>query len=219
MIKRTDFYGVKKDPNLEENNACILQFFSASLGSSIGINESTRKSSIAEILPLPNYDCNSIGETIIIKQIKNEKIVNPAFTDQISWCSAFAYFIIISSGFNGSKPTKYIWADAKSKLRIESQPNTMALTWLNWGVKLKTPLFGAITVFDRSDDSDKMLRHVVFYCGTNIKTGSLLIMDGNQRGSTACAQFMSKRNFLEFRWPAELDMSEGSAYERFTITV
>lgn len=219
MIKTNEYYNVKRNPLLEENNACILQFFSTTLGSSVGIAESTKQSSIGEIIPSPNYNCNSIGETKILKKIRNKKIIEPPFTDQLSWCSAFANYIMISSGFKGSKPFKYIWADEKSKLRIESQPSSKALTWLNWGVKLKNPLFGAIAVFDRSDSTDQTLRHVGFYCGTHKEKGSLLIMGGNQHDSTACAQFYKKKNFIEFRWPSELEMPEGASNEKIIITV
>jgi uncharacterized protein (TIGR02594 family) len=68
---------------------------------------------------------------------------SPFYTEETSWCSAFANWCMMRAGIVGTK-------------------SAMARSWLHWGngIKIKLPVPGAVVVFSRANNPH--LGHVAF---------------------------------------------------------
>lgn len=98
--------------------------------------------------------------------------------DEIAWCSAFVNWCMIKAGLQGT-----------------GLPN--ARSWLNWGMKIKEPMVGCVTVFKRGSSSWQ--GHVAFYLDQSSE-GLIHVLGGNQGNRVSMAQYLSA-NLLGFRWP------------------
>ena len=196
MSFASKYYGVSSSkvigPNEEfKNDACVLQFFAGTLGQSFKLKQDARNkniNSVSEINPdtSKTVDCFALGENQNGKLYfeKNKR----AISDLTAWCSAFANFVMKSTGF----PTL-------DKLAANS--------WKEWGVVLSPfdPPFGAIIILHRPG-GESWNRHVGFYCGEN-KT-HYFVLGGNQGfgsfgvSSVNIMHFSKKTMPLDqLRWP------------------
>ncbi|VUD62280.1 hypothetical protein TDB9533_03009 [Thalassocella blandensis] len=88
-----------------------------------------------------------------------------AKTDEIPWCSSFVNWVMIQAGIKGTN-------------------NALAKSWENWGLEVKTPSKGVITVIKRkgktSDEATGSSTgyHVGFYISSN--TSIIRLLGGNQ---------------------------------------
>ncbi|HEU5118203.1 MAG TPA: TIGR02594 family protein [Isosphaeraceae bacterium] len=98
-------------------------------------------------------------------------------TDETAWCSAFANWVMLQSGLQGS-----------------GRPN--ARSWLHWGFPLAHPEYGCITVFRRGHSSWQ--GHVAFY--VRQEGHHLLVLGGNQGDAVSIARH-SRSSLLGYRWP------------------
>lgn len=95
--------------------------------------------------------------------------------DETPWCAAFVGACLERAGVRSS--------------RFES-----AKSYLDWGSKLSTPVYGAIAVFTREGGG-----HVGFVVGQTA-SGDLLILGGNQGDAVNIKAFKRDR-VSGFRWP------------------
>lgn len=100
-----------------------------------------------------------------------------AKTDEISWCSSFVNWCIVTAGKKGTN-----LANARS--------------WLNWGEPLKTPVLGCVVVFSRGTNPAQ--GHVGFYAGET--DGFIRVLGGNQGNEVKISNY-AKGNLLGYRWP------------------
>jgi uncharacterized protein (TIGR02594 family) len=98
--------------------------------------------------------------------------------DETAWCSAFANWVMGKAGFSGSGK-----ANARS--------------WLDWGVKLDRPCYGAVTVLWR-DDPRSWKGHVAFYVADTSR--GIKLLGGNQGDKVSVATYPNLR-VLGYRWP------------------
>lgn len=115
------------------------------------------------------------------KWIKRGGIKN----DEVPWCAAF-----VGSCF------EQVWIKSS---RFES-----AKSYLDWGVKLDKPVYGAVAVFSRNGGG-----HVGFIVGTD-KQGRLMILGGNQGDEVNIRPFESSR-LTGIRWPLGVDVPKSTA--------
>ena len=102
--------------------------------------------------------------------------------DEEAWCSAFANWVMMQAGFDGS------W-------------KSTARSWRRWGeaVPRSKPRFGAITVITRPGGKSWQ-GHVGFYVASH--HGKLVLLGGNQRGHKVSLRAYDRSRLLDFRWPA-----------------
>lgn len=103
---------------------------------------------------------------------------NPHFDDKASWCSSFVNWAIIKCGINGTN-------------------NTLARSWLDWGVAIKEPKFGCVAIFAREGVSVRR-GHVGFYI--NETSNDIFLLGGNQ-SKKVCVLPYKKELLLGYRWP------------------
>lgn len=106
--------------------------------------------------------------------------VGKAYTnDAIPWCGLFVGYCFAKNGF---------------KVR----PSALSsLDWLNWGVSLAKPSFGAIMIFVRDGGG-----HIGFYVSEDKDTYHIL--GGNQSDSVSVTR-VAKARLKGIRWPAGVD--------------
>ncbi|MBS0270149.1 MAG: TIGR02594 family protein [Proteobacteria bacterium] len=98
-------------------------------------------------------------------------------SEETPWCAAFAGAMLKRAGCEGTG-------------------SLLARSYLDWGLSLEEPRFGAIAVLARGDDP--AAGHVGFLIGT---TGEkLYLLGGNQNDAVSVAAFDATR-LLGFRWP------------------
>lgn len=98
-------------------------------------------------------------------------------SEETPWCAAFAGAMLKRAGCEGTG-------------------SLLARSYLDWGLSLDEPRFGAIAVLARGDDP--AAGHVGFLIGT---TGEkLYLLGGNQNDAVTVAAFDAAR-LLGFRWP------------------
>lgn len=85
--------------------------------------------------------------------------------DETPWCGVFVAHCIKTAGYDLPKH----WYRAKD--------------WLNWGVKVSTPLYGCVVIFERQSGG-----HVGFVVGKD-KKGRLMVLGGNQGDKVSIAPF------------------------------
>ena len=100
-----------------------------------------------------------------------------ATDDEVPWCSAFVNWCMKQAG-------------------IEGTGSAVARSWLGWGVRLKVPAFGCITVLKRGN---KWQGHVGFYLGSPTPD-TIRIIGGNQHDSVSIENF-HRSSVLGYRWP------------------
>lgn len=98
--------------------------------------------------------------------------------DETPWCSAFANWVMVQAGMEGSGR-----ANARS--------------WMQWGYPLAYPYFGAVTVFWRESRSS-WKGHVAFF--VNQIGNKIFVLGGNQGDSVSVSDYPSSR-LLGYRWP------------------
>lgn len=110
-----------------------------------------------------------------------------ATTDEVPWCSSFVNWCLKEAGLKGTN-------------------SAAAASWLNWGLPLKEPRTGAITVIKHIGRSDASTgsstgNHVGFLIGHS-KDGVRLL--GGNQGNQVKESFYSFKKFQlrGMRWPA-----------------
>ncbi len=98
--------------------------------------------------------------------------------DETAWCSAFANWVALKAGFQGSGRL-----DARS--------------WLNIGEKVSEPRMGDIVVFWR-EKPNSWKGHVGFFIGYSHDRGMIYCLGGNQ-SNTVCIQPYDASQLLGFQ--------------------
>ncbi len=97
-----------------------------------------------------------------------------AKTDEIPWCSSFVNWVMAQSGIKGTD-------------------NALAKSWATWGLEVKIPFKGAVTVIKRKNkNSDKSTGsstgyHVGFY--QSATSGIITLLGGNQSNKVKSSGF------------------------------
>lgn len=99
-----------------------------------------------------------------------------ATDDETPWCSAFACWVM------------------EQYKRGSSPASARARDWLNWGIELKSPIYGCIVVLDRGQGKG----HVGFYVGST-KDG-IRLLGGNQ-SNRVCIEEYGVLRVLGYRFP------------------
>ena len=102
-----------------------------------------------------------------------------ATSDEIAWCSAFANFIVDTSGDTGTH-------------------SAAARSWLDWGVPLPNPVPGCIVILDRHDAANPNAAHVTFFAGDSEDKMYFLGLGGNQH-DCVCISKQPYNKVLGFR--------------------
>jgi uncharacterized protein (TIGR02594 family) len=110
--------------------------------------------------------------------------------DETAWCGTFVAECISEAGIDPVSG----WAGARN--------------WLNFGVKLASPVVGCIVVFWR-DTPTSGKGHVGFVVGKD-KTGNLMVLGGNQGDAVSIKSF-SRGRILGYRWPPGVSVTTGQA--------
>jgi uncharacterized protein (TIGR02594 family) len=95
-----------------------------------------------------------------------------SMTDDVSWCSAFACFIVETCG-------------------LKSTNNRAARSWLKWGVETQTPKRGDIVIFWRGS-IDGWQGHVAFFDRFD-ENGNVRCLGGNQKDEVCVSTYLSNR--------------------------
>jgi uncharacterized protein (TIGR02594 family) len=101
--------------------------------------------------------------------------------DEVSWCSSFVNWCL-------------------SEADIEGTDNAGARSWLHWGMPLKQPIKGCITVLWRKSPNS-WEGHVAFYVGDHPQNNSYILLLGGNQGDSVCVAAYEKLRVLGFRWP------------------
>ena len=101
--------------------------------------------------------------------------------DETAWCGTYVAAVLRESGL----PVAKHWYRAKD--------------WLNWGLVLAQPTYGAIAVFERKGGG-----HVGFVVGKD-KLGNILVLGGNQGDAVNIKAFPAYR-VAGYRWPKEVPL-------------
>lgn len=107
------------------------------------------------------------------------KIRAPFTNDETPWCAAFVGGVLEEVG-------------------IKSTRSASARSYLNLGVELDKPAYGAIVVFWRGKP-DGWSGHVGFVVGKDAH-GNLMVLGGNQKDMVRVDPFSTTR-VLGYRWP------------------
>jgi len=95
--------------------------------------------------------------------------------DETPWCSSFVNGIMNEAGYKGTN-------------------SAAASSWLEWGVKLSKPRYGAIVVLSRTGGN-----HVGFYLDDD---GSRVKLLGGNQGDKVSEAWFSLDSLRGYRWPA-----------------
>jgi uncharacterized protein (TIGR02594 family) len=106
-----------------------------------------------------------------------------ATTDETAWCSSFANWVMKNSGYRGTN-------------------SAAAISWLDWGVELKTPRYGAITVvYDTNHPPTRSGNHVSFW--TSQDSARITLLGGNQGNAVQPRSYPLRTWEIKgYRWPA-----------------
>jgi uncharacterized protein (TIGR02594 family) len=104
-----------------------------------------------------------------------------ATSDEVAWCSAFANFIVDTSGFIGTH-------------------SAAAVSWEEWGVPLDVPILGCIVVMHRNDPNNPNSGHVTFCDSPDINNGIIRCVGGNQGDAVKVSRFPVS-NVIAYRSP------------------
>lgn len=111
--------------------------------------------------------------------------------DETPWCGAFVGGVLAEVGI--TPPAKGAGASARA--------------WLDFGVRLTSPAYGCIVVFERAGGG-----HVGYVVGKD-KAGNLMVLGGNQGDGVSIRPFAMAR-VLGYRWPSAYPLEE-----RFNLPV
>ena len=84
--------------------------------------------------------------------------------DEEAWCAAFVNWVLVQAGYRGANSPR-------------------ASRWLQWGIELAQPRYGAITVLQQRQAAGRAADsgfHVAFYCSTS--PTHIRLLGGNQSG-------------------------------------
>lgn len=101
--------------------------------------------------------------------------------DETPWCGVYVAHCIQSANLTIPKH----WYRAKD--------------WLNWGITIASPAYGAVVVFERKGGG-----HVGFVVGID-KLGNILVLGGNQGDAVNIRAFPVAR-VAGYRWPSEVPL-------------
>jgi uncharacterized protein (TIGR02594 family) len=110
-----------------------------------------------------------------------------ASSDEVPWCASFACFCLQLSGHPHTRSAR-------------------ARSFLDYGVGLDFPAYGAIAVFKRGGanqpgpDNHTAQGHVGFLVG-DASSDEMLVLGGNQ-GDRVCIRPYPTRRLLGIRWPS-----------------
>lgn len=107
--------------------------------------------------------------------------------DSVPWCAAFVGAMLKRAGI---APSGYL----------------AARSYLNWGVRLKSPVQGCIVVFSRGRPPQG---HVAFF-DSFTADGRLRVVGGNQSDAVSYAKY-PKARVLGYRWPLGVPVPKGKA--------
>lgn len=116
----------------------------------------------------------------------------PEEGDELPWCSAFANWVMETSGFEGTH-------------------HLAARSWETWGDRLADPRAGAVAVFSRSDPANPRAGHVAFLVEPP-RNGEVQVLGGNQ-GNRVCKSSYpidgvkdgTRYKLLSLRWPGGIE--------------
>ena len=122
-----------------------------------------------------------VGQEEVAGAASNPRIVEyhqstklKATDDDVPWCAAFVNWVFAQAGLPVTK-------------------SAAALSFLDWGIKVKTPKYGDLVVFDYGHGRG----HVGFYVGE--RGGKISVLGGNQNDSVNVTQFTLSAYDIEFR--------------------
>jgi uncharacterized protein (TIGR02594 family) len=99
-------------------------------------------------------------------------------TDEVPWCASFTGACLEACG-------------------IRSTRSGAARSYLNWGIRLPSPVYGCLVVFQREPSGG----HVGFVVGKD-QDGNLQVLGGNQSDAVNIKTFKPNR-VLGYRWPSD----------------
>lgn len=97
-----------------------------------------------------------------------------ATQDSVAWCSSFVNWIFM-------------------RMNMPRTKSALAISWLNWGVELEEPIYGAVMV----DDYKNGHGHVAFFTRWLAKD-QIEVLGGNQNDEVCYKAWKSK---VRFFWP------------------
>ena len=122
-----------------------------------------------------------VGQEEVAGAASNPRIVEyhqstklKATDDDVPWCAAFVNWVLMNAGLPFTK-------------------SAAALSFLDWGIKVKTPKYGDLVVFDYGHGRG----HVGFYVGE--RDGKISVLGGNQDDSVNVKQFTLSSYDIEYR--------------------
>ena len=122
-----------------------------------------------------------VGQEEVAGAASNPRIVEyhqsttlKATDDDVPWCAAFVNWVLLKAGLPFTK-------------------SAAALSFLDWGIKVKTPKYGDLVVFDYGHGRG----HVGFYVGE--RDGKISVLGGNQDNSVNVKQFTLSSYDIEYR--------------------
>ena len=96
--------------------------------------------------------------------------------DDVPWCAAFVNWCLARAGYRGTG-------------------STQAKSFLEYGIRLHGPMYGAITVVNRPGG-----KHVAF-CNSRAGDQKLKLLGGNQSNSVCESDYTKVRKSASFHWP------------------
>lgn len=122
-----------------------------------------------------------VGQEEVAGAASNPRIVEyhqstklKATDDDVPWCAAFVNWVLMQAGLPVTK-------------------SAAALSFLDWGLKVKTPKYGDLVVFNYGHGRG----HVGFYVGE--QGGKISVLGGNQDDSVNIKQFTLNTYDIEYR--------------------
>ena len=122
-----------------------------------------------------------VGQEEVAGAASNPRIVEyhqstklKATDDDVPWCAAFVNWVLMKAGLPVTK-------------------SAAALSFLDWGIKVKTPKYGDLVVFDYGHGRG----HVGFYVGE--REGKISVLGGNQDDSVNVKLFTLSSYDIEYR--------------------
>ena len=104
-----------------------------------------------------------------------------ATSDEIAWCSSFVNWVF-------------------QQVNVERTESAAARDWLQWGIAIDEPVYGALVIFDRSTRLRPRGGHVGFAVGRS-SSNRVAVYGGNQKNEV-CVDVYDTKPVLGYRWPA-----------------
>jgi len=116
----------------------------------------------------------------ILKYAEDARVAGVVNHDSVPWCAAFVGAML-------------------ERAHSHSSGKANAKSYVDWGVKLRTPVLGCVVVLNRPPS--EWQGHVGFYIGRPM-LGKIRLLGGNQGDMVSEADFDSDRVNC-YRWPAD----------------